>query len=156
LDWSFLNMEVLEDVGYLTRQVLAGALLLMGLFLLPSPTGAQGADPGIAIVAFHSQRIQDHAENRIKCEVFGEIRNQSDKNLTGVTVTVDFQDEKGKTVGTEEMVLILRVIETRKPVGEARPVKPGEFGNFSQETVQCPDAWLEGRIRYKVKKVDWQ
>ena len=135
------------------RWAVAMAISLISFY---SILWAQAPDAGIDIIAFHAQRYQEFTQGKINCEVFGEIKNNSDRELRGVTVSVDFLDKKGKVVAHNEMALVLRVIAPRKPKGEARPVKTGEIGIFSQDSVQCPDTWLEGRINYKVKKADWK
>jgi hypothetical protein len=94
--------------------------------------------------------------DRIRCEVFGEIKNLSNRQLKSVSVTLEFLDEKGKLVATEDATLALRIIATGNARGEARPVRPQEIGNFSQDTTQCPETWLEGRIRYKIKNIEWE
>lgn len=154
------------DVSFIMRRypsvVSAGRIALRVIFMASvlvsaaPPLWAQNTAAGIEITAFHSQRYEDFSQGRVRCEVFGEIKNAGTRDLKGVTVSVEFLDEKGKSLGSEEDVLVLRVIAPREPVGVARPVKPGEYGNFNQDTVKCPDQWLEGRIRYKVVKTDWQ
>ena len=131
-------------------------VIVISLISFHSILWAQNPDTGIDIIAFHAQRYQEFTQGKINCEVFGEIKNNSDRELRGVTVSVDFLDKKGKVVASKEMALALRVIAPRKPKGEARPVKTGEIGIFTQDVAQCPDTWLEGRINYKVQKVDWK
>jgi hypothetical protein len=132
------------------------ACLLFGTCLLyptASPLAA-GPKSTVEMTAMTAERYQDHARNEVRCEVFGEIKNVSDRLLLGVTVTVDFLDAKGKKIATEDIPLELRVVHPRSAKGDLRPVKPNEYGNFIQDTANCPSNWLEGRIHYKVKKVD--
>ncbi len=132
-----------------------GVILLAVCFILSSLSlQAIGQKSSVEVVAIHAQRYQNHMANQIRCEVFGEIKNISERSLSGVTITLDYLDEKGKRIATEEMFLTLRVIAPRKPKGEARAVKPNEIGVFTQDTLNCPKQWLEGRIRYKIKSVE--
>lgn len=133
------------------------ALLLATCYLLlTTPLWAQGTQPPIKILALHAHRYQDQQVDRIRCEVFGEIQNLSDRPLKSVTVAIEFLDEKGKLIATEEGMLVLRVIAPRNARGEVRPLRSQEIGNFNQDTTQCPEKWLEGRIRYKIKSIEWQ
>lgn len=108
------------------------------------------------MVAFHAQRVQNFEKNRIDCEIFGEVKNKSDRNLKGVTIEMEYQDKDGKVIAKEEIALILKVVARRNARGETRPIKPQEYGNFVQLTRQCPDQWLEGQIRYKIKDSEWE
>ena len=118
--------------------------------------GADDPQPNIDILAFHAQRYQNHTVNQIRCEVFGEIKNLSNRLLKNITVMIEFLDEKGAVVGKEEARILFRVIAPRNARGELRPVRPQEIGYFNHDTHQCPSKWLEGRIRYKVKNVEWE
>ena len=124
--------------------------------LLAAALWAQDSKSPIKILALHAHRYQDFQRDRLQCEVFGEIQNLSNRLLKGVTVTIEFLDEKGKLVATEEVALIPRVIAPGNARGEARPVRPQEIGHFNQDTTQCPEKWLEGRIRYRIKNIEWQ
>jgi hypothetical protein len=124
--------------------------------LFPGLLSAQESGPAIKILALHAHRYQDQQVDRIRCEVFGEIKNPSNRPLKSLTVTIEFLDEKGKLIATEDANLALRIVGTGNARGEARPVRPQEIGNFNQDTVNCPDNWLEGRIRYKVKNIEWE
>ena len=62
-------------------------------------------------------------------------------------------DAKGKRLTQEDLTLLLRVIVPGNAKGESRPVNPQEIGNFIQDTENCPDQWLEGRIKYSIKAV---
>lgn len=111
---------------------------------------------GFEMGALHVQRIQNFEKNRLDCEIFGEAKNKSDRKLKGVTIELEFQDEEGKVVAKEDIALILKVVARRNARGEARPIKPEEYGNFVQLTRQCPALWLEGRFRYKIKNSEWE
>lgn len=124
--------------------------------LLTTPLWAQGTQPPIKVVALHAHRYQDFEMNRIRCEVFGEIQNLSNRLLKSVTVTIEFLDEKGKLIATEEGILAFRVIAPGNARGEVRPLRSQEIGHFNQDTTQCPEKWLEGRIWYRIKNVEWQ
>jgi hypothetical protein len=132
------------------------AALLFGTFCLYSsaPLRAEKPKSPIEMTAMTAERYQDHERNEVRCEVFGEIKNVSDRPLVGVTVSVDFLDAKGKTIASEDIPLELRVVHPQSPKGDLRPVQPNEYGNFIQDTSHCPENWLEGRIHYKVKKID--
>ena len=135
-----------------------GSILILVACTLFPPLSVPAADQKspIEMTTLTAERYQDHERNEVRCEVFGEIKNVSDRSLIGVTVSVEFLDAKGKKIVNEDIPLELRVIEPRKPKGELRPVKPNEYGNFVQDTANCPANWMEGRIQYKVKKVDLQ
>lgn len=124
--------------------------------LLAATLWAQDASPPVKFLALHAHRYQDQQVDRIRCEVFGEIKNLSNRPLKGVTVTIEFLDDKGKLIATEEGVLALRVIAPGNARGEMRPLRSQEIGHFSQDTAQCPEKWLEGRIRYRIKNIEWE
>ena len=130
----------------------------LGIFplIFTTPLQAEPSPSGIQVVAFHAQRYHDVMANRLMCEVFGEVKNVSDRPLKRITVQFSFLDQGGKVVATEELELVFRVIVPRNARGEARSVQPQEFGNFGQDTASCPDQWLEGRIKYEIKHADWE
>ena len=140
------------------------ALFLAGCYLLLiTPLWAQDSqsptrlpDGQVKILALHAHRYQDQQVDRIRCEVFGEIQNLSSRLLKSVTVTIEFLDEKGRLIATEEGMLAFRVIAPGNARGEMRPLRSQEIGHFNQDTTQCPEKWLEGRIRYKIKTIEWQ
>lgn len=114
---------------------------------------AQGKDPGtVRFLGFHAHKYQDFERGMVFCEVFGEMENIGTKELKGVRVGVEFLDEKGKVVHSEEMDMVPRVIVFGNPRGIERPLKNSEIGVFSLNTKECPSSWLEGRIRYKLIK----
>ncbi|MBI5746562.1 MAG: hypothetical protein HZA13_06145 [Nitrospirae bacterium] len=86
----------------------------------------------------------------VSCEVFGEMENLGTKELKGVRVEVDLLDEKGKVVYSEEMELRPRVIVFGNPKGLEQPLKHSEIGIFGINTKECPEKWLEGRIRFRI------
>lgn len=111
----------------------------------------EGKDPGpVRFLGFHAHKYQDFEKNMVSCEVFGEMENLGTKELKGVRVEVDLLDEKGKVVYSEETELLPRVIVFGNPKGVEQPLKHSEIGIFSINTKECPEKWLEGRIRYKL------
>ena len=147
---------VQENQLFLFLKILTLTFFVAFYGLLSFPVHAADPKPPIEVLALHAQRYQDHAANKIRCEIFGEIKNISDRPLKSVSVTLEFFDEKGKKIASEDDFLTLRVIQKRKPKGVARPVKPNEIGVFIQDTQNCPPSWLEGRIKYKIKTVEWE
>ena len=145
-----------SDISRHLRILLPGLLMGVACLFLPVRLQAADAPPGIEVVSLHAQRYQDFANNRIACEMFGEIKNISSRTLEGITLTLDYLDAGGKTVASEDISLELRVIALRKSRGEARPVKPQEYGIFVQDTLKCPKEWLEGRIRYRIESIQWK
>lgn len=135
--------------------ILALGSLTFGL-TLATPLLALDPEASIEVLALNAQRYQNFMRSRIQCEVLGEIKNISDRTLTGVTIILDFLDEKGKVIATEEADLVLKIIAPRKSRGEVRPIRPQEVGNFSQDTTECPRKWLEGRVQYRIKNVEWE
>ncbi|HEY5647926.1 MAG TPA: hypothetical protein VIU33_00390 [Nitrospiria bacterium] len=119
------------------------------------PASAQGGETieGLIPWAVHAHRYQDFGKNKIMCEVFGEVKNSGKKPLKSFTLHLEMLDEKGKTVSAEDLTLQLRVIETKNARGTLRAVQPGEFGNFIQDTANCPGNWQDGRIRYSITAV---
>jgi hypothetical protein len=149
---------VIEDNHHqivLQHRVLLMLSLILGCLLIGANAWSQDLS-SIKILALHAQRYQDHMQNRTRCEVFGEIQNLSDRSLKGVVIELEFLNEKGNIVATEEVALTFRVIEPRNERGELRPVRPLEIGDFTQDTSRCPEKWLEGRIRYRIKNIEWE
>jgi hypothetical protein len=112
---------------------------------------AQGKDSGpVRFLGFHAHKYQDFEKKMVSCEVFGEMENLGTKELKGVRVEVDLLDEKGKVVYSEETELLPRIIVFGNPKGVERPLKHSEIGIFSMNTKECPEKWLEGRIRFRL------
>ncbi|HUK55446.1 MAG TPA: hypothetical protein VLY20_02170 [Nitrospiria bacterium] len=107
----------------------------------------------ITPLAVHAHRYQDFQRNAVVCEVFGEIKNTGSQPIKSFTLHLEMLDSKGKDLTQEDLTLPLRVIVPGNPKGELRPVNPQEIGNFIQDTKNCPDRWLEGRIKYSIKSV---
>ncbi len=132
-------------------------LILAGVCcLLATSLWAFDPNPSVEFLALHAQRYQNHMQRRVRCEVFGEVKNLSNRPLKGVVIELELLDEKGKLLVTEEVALTFRVIAPRNARGEPRPVRPQEIGNFTQDTSQCPQKWLEGRVRYTIKNIEWE
>jgi hypothetical protein len=129
-------------------------MMVAGFWMPATSVLAQGSKPPVKVLSFHAHRYQNFKANAVSCEVFGEVQNLSGRNLKGMTVGVEFMDEKGKPVAAEEITLELKILMPNKPQGEIRPLKPEEVGHFSQDTQHCPANWLEGRISYKIKKTE--
>ncbi len=111
---------------------------------------SEGKEPGpVRFLGFHAHKYQDFEKNMVSCEVFGEMENLGTKELKGVRVEVDLLDEKGKVVYSEEMELRPRVIVFGNPKGLEQPLKHSEIGIFGINTKECPEKWLEGRIRFR-------
>jgi hypothetical protein len=127
----------------------------LGCLLIGTNTWSQDSS-SIRILALHAQRYQDHMRNQSRCEVFGEIKNLSNRPLKGVVIELELLSEKGNIVAKEEVELTFRVIAPRNARGELRPVRPQEIGNFTRDTSRCPEKWLEGRIRYRIKNIEWK
>lgn len=123
------------------------ALTLAFLFTL-NVTEAKDPIP-VRFLGFHAHKYQDFEKKMVSCEVFGEMENLGTKELKGVRVEVDLLDEKGKVVYSEEMELRPRVIVFGNPKGVEQPIKHSEIGIFSINTKECPEKWLEGRIRFR-------
>lgn len=124
-----------------------------GLFSNPS---LQAQTPNLEPLGIHAHRYQDFQKNAVVCEVFGEVKNTGSRPIKSFTLHLEMLDQKGKTVGEEELNLSLRVIVPRNARGELRAVRPQEIGNFVQDTHNCPEAWLEGRIHYRIKGVQFE
>ena len=131
-------------------------ILAGGCWLLATSLWALDPNPSVEFLALHAQRYQDHTQRRVRCEIFGEVKNLSNRPLKGVVIELEFLDEKGKLLVIEEVALTFRVIAPRNARGELRPVRPQEIGHFSQNTSRCPEKWLEGRVRYKIKNIEWK
>jgi hypothetical protein len=65
-------------------------------------------------------------------------------------------DAKGKRLTQEDLALPLRVIVPGNAKGDLRAVNPQEIGNFIQDTENCPDQWMEGRIKFSIKSVQME
>lgn len=107
----------------------------------------------IAPLAVHAHRYQDFQRNRVVCEVFGEIKNIGSRPVKSFTLHLEMLDAKGRPLTQEDLTLPIRVIVPGRAKGELRPMNPQEIGNFIQDTKNCPDQWLEGRIKYSIKAV---
>lgn len=128
-------------------------LTLASAFLLTTVSiyETEGKDLSIVkFLSFHAHRYQDFERGSVACEVFGEMENLGTKELRGVQVEVDLLDERSKVVYSEEMELLPRVITFGNPRGVEKPLKQTEVGVFSLNTKECPEKWLEGKIRYKL------
>jgi hypothetical protein len=109
--------------------------------------------PPVTPLAVHAHRYQDFQRNVIACELFGEIKNTGSRPVKSFTLHLEMLDVKGKVLADEDLTLPLRVIVPGNAKGELRAVKPNEIGNFIQDTKNCPEQWLEGRIKYHIKDV---
>ncbi len=109
--------------------------------------------PPVSPLAVHAHRYQDFQRNAVACELFGEIKNTGSRPVTSFTLHLEMLDAKGKVLTNEDLMLALRVIVPGNAKGELRAVKPNEIGNFIQDTQNCPEQWLEGRIKYRIKSV---
>ncbi|MBI3596603.1 MAG: hypothetical protein HY203_05560 [Nitrospirae bacterium] len=110
----------------------------------------------ITPLAVHAHRYQDFQRSRVACEVFGEIKNTGSQPVKSFTLQLEMMDSKGKVLTQEDLMLPLRVIVPGNAKGELRAVNPQEIGNFIQDTKNCPDQWLEGRIKYSIKSVQME
>ncbi len=104
-------------------------------------------------LAVHAHRYQDFQRNVVACEVFGEIKNTGDRPVISFTLHLEMLDAKGNVLTKEDLSLALRVIVPGNAKGELRAVKPTEIGNFIQQTQNCPEKWLEGRIKHNITAV---
>jgi hypothetical protein len=127
-------------------------LLLMGISNRPAEA-ADKEKPPVTPLAVHAHRYQDFQRNAIACEVFGEIKNTGAQPVKSFTLHLEMLDAKGKVLTNEDLTLPLRVIIPGNAKGEIRAVRPNEIGNFIQDTQNCPEKWLEGRIKYQIKNV---
>ena len=107
----------------------------------------------IEVIAFHAHRYQNFQQNKSACEVSGEIRNIGKKAIRDITVNLKMLDKKGKIVASEDLTIPLRVIVGRNARGQLRAAKAQEIGIFTQDTRNCPEKWMEGRIKYKITAV---
>jgi hypothetical protein len=134
-----------------SRLIIVAAL--SSLVLLGRPAEPANERRPIVPLAVHAHRYQDFQRNRVICEVFGEIKNTGSQPVKSFTLHLEMLDSKGKRLTQEDLTLPLRVIVPGNAKGEPRPVNPQEIGNFIQDTENCPDQWLEGRIKYSIKAV---
>ena len=136
---------------------LAAAVILSIIALSNRPAepakAAEKERPPITPLAVHAHRYQDFQRNAVACELFGEIKNIGGRPVKSFTLQLEMLDAKGKVLAREEMTLPLRVIVPGNAKGELRAVKPNEIGNFIQDTQNCPEQWMEGRIKYQIKNV---
>ena len=153
---SKLPGQTQRSASTLNLPTMSALFLATCYLLLITPLWAQDSQSPIKILALHAHRYQDQQVDRIRCEVFGEIQNLSSRLLKSVTVTIEFLDEKGRLIATEEGMLAFRVIAPGNARGEMRPLRSQEIGHFNQNITQCPEKWLEGRIRYRIKNIEWQ
>jgi len=133
-------------------------LLLIGLSNRPAEsakTAGKEKSP-VTPLAVHAHRYQDFNRNAIACEVFGEIKNTGAQPVKSFTLDLEMLDAKGKVLSKEDLTLGLRVIVPGNAKGEIRAVRPDEIGNFIQDTKNCPEKWMEGRIKYQIKDVQTQ
>jgi len=135
------------------RSCLIIVVALFSLVLLGRPAEPANERMPITPLAVHAHRYQDFQRNRVVCEVFGEIKNMGSQPVKSFTLHLEMLDSKGKRLTQEDLTLPLRVIVPGNAKGEPRPVNPQEIGNFIQDTENCPDKWLEGRIQYRIKAV---
>ena len=135
------------------RPCLIIIVALFSLVLLGRSAEPANERMSITPLAVHAHRYQDFQRNRVVCEVFGEIKNTGSQPVKSFTLHLEMLDSKGKRLTQEDLTLSLRVIVPGNAKGEPRPVNPQEIGNFIQDTENCPDQWLEGRIKYNIKAV---
>lgn len=109
--------------------------------------------PPVTPLAVHAHRYQDFRRNVVACEVFGEVKNTGIRPVKSFTLHLEMLDSKGKVLANEDLTLPLRVIVPGNAKGEPRAVKPNEIGNFIQDTKNCPEQWMEGKIKYQIKDV---
>jgi hypothetical protein len=135
--------------------VVATTLSIVALLNRPAePAKAvEKESPPVTPLAVHAHRYQDFQRNVIACELFGEIKNTGSRPVKSFTLHLEMLDVKGKVLADEDLTLPLRVIVPGNAKGELRAVKPNEIGNFIQDTKNCPEQWLEGRIKYHIKDV---
>ncbi|MBI3811082.1 MAG: hypothetical protein HY283_02590 [Nitrospirae bacterium] len=131
---------------------------IVSLVVLSNRPAESAKTPGkehtpVSPLAVHAHRYQDFQRNTVACEVFGEIKNTGSRPVTSFTLHIEMLDAKGKVLTNEDLMLALRVIVPGNAKGELRAVKPNEIGNFIQDTQNCPEKWLEGRIKYQIKNV---
>ena len=130
------------------------ALIGLSLWLIVFSAAAIAAETGtVKPLAVQAHRYQDFQRDAVVCEVFGEIKNVGARPLKSVTIHLEMLDKKGKVVAAEDLTPPLRVIKAGNAKGELRAVNPQEIGNFLQATKTCPEAWLEGRIKYRITAV---
>jgi hypothetical protein len=139
------------------RIILVVATILSIVALLNRPAepakAVEKESPPVTPLAVHAHRYQDFQRNVIACELFGEIKNTGSRPVKSFTLHLEMLDVKGKVLANEDLTLPLRVIVPGNAKGELRAVKPNEIGNFIQDTKNCPEQWLEGRIKYQIKDV---
>ena len=123
------------------------------LFPLDATPAAEKKLP-IEVIAFHAHRYQNFQRNRTACEVFGEIKNVGKRPIRDITVNLKLLDKRGKVVASEDLRIPLRVIVGRNARGQLRPAKSQEIGIFTQDTRNCPEKWMGGRIKYKITAIN--
>lgn len=131
---------------------LLGVLGIVGFTGLP-PAAAQSAPETLLPWAVHAHRYQDFRKNATVCEVFGEVKNTGKKPVKSFTLHLEMLDNKGRAIASEDIELALRVIVPKNARGVLRAVRTNEIGNFIQDTMNCPENWQEGRIRYKITAI---
>ena len=136
------------------------AFLLAGILLLLPKSGttadAKGATGPIAslkLLAVHAHRYQNFEQNRISCEIFGELQNIGTRKIRSFTLEIKLLDVQNRAVGSEELVITPLSISRENPKGIAKAIEPKEYGYFNMDTGNCPDQWLEGKIKYQMKAV---
>jgi hypothetical protein len=129
------------------------AFMLFIVALSNCPADAAKAEVPITPLAVHAHRYQDFRRNLVACEVFGEIKNTGGQPVKSFTLHLEMLNAKGKRIADEDLTLPLRVIVPGNAKGEIRAVRPNEIGNFIQDTKNCPEQWLEGRIKYSIRSV---
>ena len=135
------------------RTAIVVTLVLSMVVLSNRPAESAKEDLPIKALAVHAHRYQDFQRNVVACEVFGEVKNIGGKPVKSFMLHLEMLDRKGKVLANEDLTLPLRVIVSGNAKGELRAVKPQEIGNFIQNTRNCPEAWLEGRIKYRITAI---
>lgn len=135
---------------------LISVIALFCLVLFSRPAEPAKERWPITPLAVHAHRYQDFQRDRVVCEVFGEIKNTGSQPVKGFTLHLEMLDAKGKRLTQEDLALPLRVIVPGNAKGDLRAVNPQEIGNFIQDTENCPDQWMEGRIKFSIKSVQME
>jgi hypothetical protein len=138
------------------RFCLISVIALFCLVLFSRPAEPAKERWPITPLAVHAHRYQDFQRDRVVCEVFGEIKNTGSQPVKGFTLHLEMLDAKGKRLTQEDLALPLRVIVPGNAKGDLRAVNPQEIGNFIQDTENCPDQWMEGRIKFSIKSVQME
>jgi hypothetical protein len=135
-------------------------LFIAGFFLLLQNPGIasdvkSGIDPSasLKLLAVHAHRYQNFEQNRVSCEIFGEFQNVGTRKIRSFILETKLLDAQNKTVGSEQLVINPLSISREHPKGIAKPIEPKGYGYFNIDTRDCPDRWLEGKIKYQVKSV---